>query len=274
MDRFAGDWLVSEYVYNAAGKYLGRVHQRRRLIPGGAGLISVVQYCEIDAALTEHPMAGFAGEWRFEMSIEGRMRRYHGPDVIGTGLIWAEGVMLGRGFWPEFGHNFTSYAALIAPDRQVTGGVFSRAGEISAQIVGLAVPEGPDGGYPAFSGPETPQQLASHWVGSFQAAGADGRSAGAGQLRREYHGEGWRDSGDLHAEIVLSAAESGCALSGAIQGTARRYGPLLRLDGVSGPEGLVESISVFDAATRQIVEIRQDYRDHQLEKVQVIRLTC
>ena len=86
-------------------------------------------------------MADFAGDWVFDMEVDGRQRRYLGPDVVGTGTEWQPGAMTGRGVWPRFGYEFESYSVLLAPDRQLTGGFFSLAHRSVADIVGVAVPE-------------------------------------------------------------------------------------------------------------------------------------
>ena len=140
-DRFGGAWLVTEHVFDPGGAYRGSVTQRRRVEPGDDGRFRVVQHCEPSPELDGHPMAAFAGEWVFDMEIDGAERRYLGPDVVGAGTGWSPGAMTGRGAWPRFGYEFESYSVLVAPDRQLTGGFFSLAGRSVADIVGVAVPE-------------------------------------------------------------------------------------------------------------------------------------
>ncbi|MCP5100687.1 MAG: hypothetical protein GY943_34495, partial [Chloroflexi bacterium] len=123
-DKFLGAWLVSEYVYNPNDRFAGIIQQRRELTQLANGRIRVVQHCTPDAALANHPMNRFAGEWVFELSVNGRYRHYHGPAVIGLGLSWGDGVMTGSGIWPTFGYNFHSFGVLPTPDRQLTGGKF------------------------------------------------------------------------------------------------------------------------------------------------------
>ncbi len=141
-DPFGGAWLVTEYVFNPDGSFAGNLHQRRTLAAteGGTG-IRVTQVCEPDTALDGHAMAGFAGEWVFDMEVHGDHRHYLGPDVVGRGTLWAEGAMTGSGVWPRFGYEFRSYSVLVNPRRQLTGGTFSLAGRSVADIVGVAVPE-------------------------------------------------------------------------------------------------------------------------------------
>ena len=140
-DRFGGAWLVTEYVFDPGGVYRGTVAQRRRVERTGESRFRVVQNCRPSSELDGHPMADFAGDWVFDMEIDGAERRYLGPDVVGAGAEWSPGAMTGQGAWPRFGYEFESYSVLVAPDRQLTGGFFSLAGRSVADIVGVAVPE-------------------------------------------------------------------------------------------------------------------------------------
>ena len=140
-DPFSGAWLVTEHVYDPGGTYRGLVAQRRLLEPVDGGRVRVVQHCEPSPELDGHPMAAFAGDWTFELEVDGTRRRYLGPDVMGAATEWQPGTMTGRGIWPRFGYEFESYSVLVAPDRQLTGGFFSLAGRSVADIVGVAVPE-------------------------------------------------------------------------------------------------------------------------------------
>lgn len=140
-DRFSGDWLITEYVYDPGGTYRGEVAQRRIVEQAGEGRLVVTQQCQPSPELADHPMAAFAGEWVFDLEIDGDQRRYLGPDVVGTGTEWQPGAMTGQGLWPRFGYEFESYSVLVAPDRQLTGGFFTLAGRSVADIVGVAVPE-------------------------------------------------------------------------------------------------------------------------------------
>ena len=140
-DRFSGDWLINEYVYDSDGTFRGEVAQRRIVEPAGEGRLLVTQRCHPSPQLAGHPMAAFAGEWVFELEVDGTQRRYLGPDVVGFGTVWQPGALTGQGLWPRFGYEFESYSVLVAPDRQLTGGFFSLAGRSVADIVGVAVPE-------------------------------------------------------------------------------------------------------------------------------------
>jgi len=140
-DRFGGAWLVTEYVFDPDGTHVGIVRQRRTVEPIDDGRLRVIQVCEPGPELAGHAMEKFAGEWVFDLEIDGAHRRYLGPDVVGLGTEWQPGAMTGKGLWPRFGHEFTSYAVLVTPDRQLTGGFFSKAGRSVADIIGVAVPE-------------------------------------------------------------------------------------------------------------------------------------
>ena len=145
-DRFGGAWLVTEYVHDPDGKFAGIIRQRRVLEVSESGRLTVTQVCEPDAQLDGHPMQAFVGKWIFDLTVDGSRRLYTGPDVVGHGTEWSPGAMTSQGVWPRFGHTFESYAVLVTPERQITGGFFSVAGRSVADIVGVAVPD--RGGWP------------------------------------------------------------------------------------------------------------------------------
>lgn len=151
---FLGAWLVSEYVYAPSGQYAGVVRQQRILQPQGE-TIRVIQRCapiepaETLSAETQKVieiMNARIGEYVFDLKMSGQARRYLGPDVLGGGFSWMEGVLTARGIWPRFGYNFTSFSILLTPRRQLTGGRFFAANQEAAVIVGVAAPE--DEGFP------------------------------------------------------------------------------------------------------------------------------
>ena len=144
-DPFGGSWLVTEYVHDPGGRLVGLVRQRRTLETVAGGRVRVTQICESEG-LDGHPMAAFAGTWVFDMTIDGALRTYEGPDVVGHGVQWSAGAMTGEGIWPRFGYTFESYAVVVSPRRQITGGFFGLAGRSVADIVGVAEPD--DGGWP------------------------------------------------------------------------------------------------------------------------------
>lgn len=142
-DKFTGNWLVTEYVHNPSGQFVGIVRQKRRL-QQLEDAIRVIQDCEISPELANHPMKDFAGHWEFDIRRDGRLRRYLGPDVVGLGVSWGENCITGQGIWPRFGHNFKSFSLIISPERQLTGGTFFNANEPIAVIIGVACPEKSD----------------------------------------------------------------------------------------------------------------------------------
>lgn len=91
-------------------------------------------------------MERFAGEWLFELEVRGNQRLYLGPDVLGCARQWSSGTLAGaltaQGCWPNFGYDFESYSVFVTPQRQLTGGFFSKAGRSVADVVGVAVPQG------------------------------------------------------------------------------------------------------------------------------------
>ncbi len=137
-DSFAGRWLVSEYVFDPDGRFVGVVRQLRSLERLACGRIRVTQVCEPGKSLVGHPMGAFAGKWVFELEAKGAERRYLGPDVVGCGREWSPGALTGEGIWPRFGYSFESFSVLTDPGRQLTGGFFSLAGRSVADIVGVA----------------------------------------------------------------------------------------------------------------------------------------
>ncbi|MGI9622775.1 MAG: hypothetical protein ACR2PK_08060 [Acidimicrobiales bacterium] len=162
-DNFGGAWLVTEYVYDPDGSFVGIVEQRRLVESLADGRLRVTQVCSPGPELEDHAMGAFAGEWVFDLEVHGADRHYLGPDVVGMGTEWAPGAMTGQGLWPRFGHSFESYAVLVAPDRQLTGGFFSIAGRSVADIVGVAVPESA-GVVPEFDLAVSPPEVEETWT--------------------------------------------------------------------------------------------------------------
>ena len=161
-DPFAGAWLVTEYVHDPDGRLAGIVRQRRTLEATAPGVIRVTQVCEPEG-LDGHPMQDFAGTWVFDLRTDGARRIYEGPDVVGHGYEWSPGAMTGRGVWPRFGHTFESFAVLVAPDRQLTGGFFGLAGRSVADIVGAAEPD--SGSWPALDLTAAPPEVPARGPG-------------------------------------------------------------------------------------------------------------
>lgn len=259
---FLGAWRVREYVYAANGALAGTVCQTRRLERAGAR-VRVVQECRPDAALDGHPMARFAGRHEFELGVDGALRRYHGPAVVGSGWCVADGALVGRGVWPELGYNFTSFSVVCAPGLQLTGGTFSRADEVVARIVGVAVEEQHDGDdFPTLAGPTAPGDVAGAWSGTRAFAGDDGVTVERPLVRR-YQRDGWEERGDAApARLRLRADRLHLRVDGQLQdrplvGFARRFGPALQLEAVLAPDVVVDELDVVDAARGHLVALRR-----------------
>ncbi len=266
---FLGAWLVSEYVYNPDGSFAGINHQRRVLHTLADGRIRVTQTCSPDSALQAHALARFGGAWVFDLSLDGRARRYLGPDVIGMGLTWGEGVLTGRGLWPRLGFNFTSFSMLVNPQRQLTGGVFHTAGAVQANIVGVAVSEDVSGGqYPVFGAATRPEQLSDRWRGTLRSLKADGSPEGESAFSRRYTGGGWEES-EGGAWAFAPAPQRGiCRLSsGALSGFSKQTGPMLKAELAAGTETILEMMEVLDADTGSLLGLRKWFTDQALTRV-------
>ena len=72
---FLGAWRVSEYVFQPDSTFVGVIQQIRILEKLENGNIRVTQHTKPHDALNGHQMADYAGEWVFELSVEGRARR-------------------------------------------------------------------------------------------------------------------------------------------------------------------------------------------------------
>ena len=286
-DSYLGAWLVSEYVYDPDGTFAGIVHQRRQLHRLESGNIRVVQQCSPGPELVAHPMGAFAGEWVFELSVDGRIRRYHGPDVIGTGLTWGEGALTGRGLWPRFGHNFTSFAVLPTPERQITGGKFFNASEMVANIIGLAVPDRDDVSatreqWPSFAGPQWPGKMNEHWYGTLRTVNADGVVQKEISVERRYAGPVMEESDGLKLEfrpipspIPTTRLVTGSPPGGGearLSGIAKYAGWLLELEAVTTPDMTLELMEVLDVPGGNLIGLRKWREDDVLQKVEVLKL--
>ena len=266
---FVGPWLVSEYVYNSDGSFAGIVRQRRELRRRQDGDLDVIQHCAPGPELSGHPMAEFAGERIFTLRVDGRARRYLGPDVIGAGLGWGEGALTGRGVWPRFGHNFTSFSVMAAPDRQITGGQFFNAGERIANIIGLAVPEAPDASYPAFVGPTAPAGISPRWHGRRRRVDAAGVVGDVSPMTREYDGAtSYREQG---FDLTFAPRGARMAISGALSGIAKSVGWMLEGAGMAG-DAHVEFFDVLDPVGGNLISVRRWMRDEALRQVEIVML--
>ncbi|GIK55671.1 MAG: hypothetical protein HND44_05330 [Chloroflexi bacterium] len=255
---FAGDWLIREYVYTPAGEYVGVIQQHRRLRPCG-DLIRVIQLCDPVQPATALSAAAQSvlavmnrrvGEFVFDLQLVGHGRYYLGPDVAGGGFSWREGVLTGRGLWPRFGYNFTSFSFLLTPARQATGGKFFTANQEIATLVGVGVPEGT--GFP-----ELPDHMP--WPNAHLA-----RARGA-QYTISPEGE-WLET------ITISGHDLPFNQISQAQQRYKQYGALREIEAVAAPGEILSVIEITDAISRRIAGICKWFRDEKLRQVQVYYL--
>lgn len=271
-DRFIGDWLVSEYVFAPDGQALGVVRQRRTLQPLPGGRIRVVQQCEPSPTLDGHAMAAFAGEWVFELQIEGRLRHYLGPDVIGYGKVWDNGYLEGCGCWPRFGKLFRSFSLLVTPERQLTGGRFFVGPAPIACITGVAAPANTQHDWPelAVAPPET---IAHTWQGQMRHLSPTGEDIATELLMRRYclpYIVETASTGDtkLRFDNQINTVQ----ISGDGHGFAWRIGALTEGEVFTTSAQCIRFLEVCDSATATITGWRHHYHAGRLEKIETFQL--
>jgi hypothetical protein len=279
-DTFLGSWLVREYVYNPDGSLAGTVRQRRELARLANGRIRVTQHCQPDPELDGHPMGRFTGSPVFELSVEPPYRYYHGPAVVGTAVSWRDGVMTGRGLWPDFGHNFRSFAILATPERQLTGGKFFNASQMVANIAGLALPEETAGDWPTLDGPDWPGELAQEWTGTVETVQAGSMVSEKRPLHRRYGpGQSWQDEVEEGSATrwQLKPDEQRYRLTGQqadvpLLGIGKQFGRLLEIEAIAGFNTIIELMELLDSTSRHLVGLRRRFIDNELAEVDIIRL--
>lgn len=274
-DRFLGAWRVTEHVFDPGGAPIGVIRQTRSLERMADGRARVVQRMTPSPSLADHPMAEFAGEWTFDLVVDGRARRYLGPDVVGTGLTWGDGVTTGRGVWPRFGHTFTSFGMLTPSGRQLTGGKFYNAGEMVANIIGVATPMvADDDAFPALTAPYDPQEVRAAWRCAARACAADGAVLGESSVSRRYTTDGFIEAG-LRVACRPAMGRDICEVhvadsSTTLRGVGKRTGWLYELE-AHGPNGIsLEWMEIFDSVAGGFVGLRRWRRDDALERVEVV----
>lgn len=263
-EAFLGAWRVHERVHEAAGGLLGTVRQERRLERAG-DRVRVLQDCVLDGDFRGHPLAAFAGRHVFEVSTDGAARRYHGPAVIGAAETLGAGAMVGAGLWPALGLQFTSYAVTVAPDRQLTGGTFHRAGRVVAEVVGLGLQaRSPDCAWPALAPAHAPWTIASVWEGAHEGGPA---------VRRAYDGgAGFVETAGPGESVRVRLDGNGRAAVGEAVGLHRAIGPSLRVV-VTGPDGAaIDHLEALDAAGGHLAAIRRHLCDGRVVRTEVLRL--
>jgi hypothetical protein len=265
-DTFLGAWLVSEYVYNPDGRFVGIIHQRRELAQLANGRIRVTQHCQPSAALDGHPMARFTGVPVFELSTDGRYRRYHGPAVIGSGITWGAGAITGSGIWPTFGHNFRSFAVQPTANLQLTGGQFFNASEMVAHIAGIAIPAETAADYPTLPLTYAPQTAV--WMGTITTLLADGTLVEQQPSQRTYQSDlHWQEDG---AEWQMTNQNGRLHTHTAhLQGFAKQVGPLREMELVNANGRMLQQMELLHP--HHLIAIRRCWQDGILEKVDVLR---
>jgi hypothetical protein len=274
MTAFLGSWLVSEYVYNPSGTFVGVVHQRRELARLENGNLRVWQFCE--PCEFEHPLARREGEYVFELKVDGRARRYLGPDVLGSGLSWGEGVLTARGLWPRFGYNFTSFSVQTSAERQVTGGKFFSASEMVANIVGVAVADDGRGGqpsartWPKMRGPLWANEVSERWRGTVRTVNAEGTVSAERVVERRYNGLGWDEGDDAEAVRLTENDDRFLFSTSQLAGIAKRVGHLLEIEAFGADGVSVEWMEVLDGV--ELIGLRRWKCDETIQQVEVLRL--
>ncbi|GAB4490734.1 MAG: hypothetical protein Fur0016_02910 [Anaerolineales bacterium] len=245
---FLGNWLVSEYVYTPCGEWVGLVRQRRSLQRQGEH-IRVLQVCEPletpphlspRAKETAEVINRRTGTFLFDLELNGQSRRYLGPDVLGGGFAWKEGVLTARGIWPRFGCNFTSYSFLLHPQRQLTGGKFFQANYEIATLVGVAVPETQ----------EWPQLTAAPTV---TGSGTQWTVSATGEMLT---------STPLHsAELEQRKAQ--------LTFQQQSYGALREIEAVSAPGETVSILEISDAESGAQAFLWKIFQGECLQRVEI-----
>lgn len=272
-DNFTGRWLVSEYVYNSDGSFVGIVQQKRYLETYDDGRIRVIQDCEPLPELDNHPMADFRGQWEFDLIREGRLRHYHGPDVIGTGYPWGDKAMTGEGIWSQFGHNFTSFAFVPTAERQLTGGTFYNSGEMIAKIIGIAHPETNDNIdiFPTLADENNTPQISKKWRGTVSRYDLSGNLISENTLKRSYTKQGLIEQYDTGESLTLTGftgknmnviqGEFSANKQMAIYGKSKTYGCYTE-DVLYTSTGLViRNQIILDNQYRQLIMLRRWYQN-------------
>jgi hypothetical protein len=286
-DGVVTSWLFSEYVYDPDGNFVGILQQRRRLEAQANGATRIYQSCVPRLKSDAHPLRALEGEWIYDITREGRIRRHVGPDVVGTGLKWGPDALTLRGVWPRFGHNFTQFSIHIAPNRQVTGGKVFNAGECIANLIGIGVPEviGTESPYPTFTNPMLPQEIALTWSGTALIFDPGYRVQAEYNVIRQFTPLGWRDQLEGGKPTVINLEDMGqrWRITGSGEGVVKRYGWGLEATRYFTPSPQIErsamgelwqyeTSEVLDATSKTLISMTYSYTDSVFAQVSITKL--
>lgn len=276
-DYFVGTWLISEYVYAPDGTFIGTLRRRQRYEPQSEAHTRVFLSYDPHMKANDHLIACLAGDWTFEMNADGRLRRYYGPDVIGTAQNWGADLSTSKGLWRQVGLTFTSYTVLLAPNRLLMGAKFYRLGELVAVTVGVGTPEAFISGdypYPAFTNPARPQEVTPLWYGTSAVYDPGHRVHAGWNVVRHYTPLGWRDEVVSGGQTAINLDDMGSysRISGSGDGVARRYGwsvettlintPSLTSEyGAFGEVWTYDTVEILDAASKTLISLTHSYAD-------------
>lgn len=274
-DNFTGRWLVSEYVFNPDGTFAGTVQQKRSVERLSDTQLRVIQDCEPSPELTSHLMNAFRGHWEFDLHITDHQREYHGVDVMGTGIPYGAGSMLGDGIWTRFGYNFTSFGLLPSPDRQLTGGAFYHANQMVARIAGVATPERQDAieQYPVLQYMTSPIDYAKQWTGTGERYSVDGNFLNKHDISMTLDSsDALRLEHNPDSDILEGTfRHQGQAI--ALYGKRKQYGCLID-DRLYSATGLrIQSQTVLDVEHNMLVIVRQIRVSQQQQFVDILMLS-
>ena len=192
--------------------------------------------------------------------------------------------MTGRGIWPDFGHNFTSFAVVGEPGVQLTGGAFFNGREMIANIAGIALPQTDENTpWPELSGPENPADLGLAWTGTLREVSPRGEVVSEEVVCRTYEStasnrrftERVNSQESLHLKTEENRKRlmvSGHIANSAVHGLGKQYGWLVEFELCLANGSIVEWMEVLDADRSRLVGIRRWWTDGLLNRVEILNL--
>ncbi len=276
-DAFVNQWRVTEYVFDADGTPIGVIRQQRHIERLDNGNLRVTQICTPDLTVPNHPMHEFAGEWVFVISVDGHQRRYLGPDVVGNGWAWGKDCITGRGIWPRFGHNFTSYGVMLSPTRQITGGQFFNVNQLVATIIGVAE-NTVEERYPTLVMDEAPHELSEIWKGTSDIYDQNGELLDESVFERHFRCDSYSDewNGGDGFHIDLKPANGRDLVHGLMTGVSQKIGCARFIncwDYEWDTDAMNQILHLLDVESRQLVSIGYSYNGLNVNGMQVQKLS-